>query len=659
MTTFARRNKLRRLGLLLGSALLVVAGVVAWAALPDRRMVDLPALAWQPAGTDLPAAQPIVALAADPTDHTLLVVASAAPPQLYRSADGGQTWGAVGQALAGRQVHALLAAPSVPGVFLAGTSDGLFRSDDGGLTWQAIADVPRPVTPPQRLERFGRSVYALAAGSDGVLYLAGEDDRPWRSPDTGATWEPLAALPLSRLGALLSLAVTPDGGRLLAGSAGDGLFRSDNGGGTWQRVEDIPATFVSGLWFDPAAGSLAYAQTRMGLYRSDDGGLRWQLVEAELDGRADALLPGPSAGEALLLTNAGRVFATADGGRTWQPQGALTRPGTAHGLWRLARTNGIILAAATYAGLWRGDARGERWQPWPDAPGHPMVNDLALAADDSLYLATATGVYRSDDGAATWTQRNIGLPAGAVLSVASAPSAPQVLYAGTEGRGLYRSDDAGYTWHATALKVPTVPGLWVDPADPDHVLIRAAFERVYESRDGGSTWQTPWEGLDLSTELIFVGDVGDGPRTLYAAGTEALYRRVADNGRWEPIALELSGQTVFALAANPKNTSLLYAATSRGVYLSRNGGEAWTPLGRGLERTTVAALAFHPGRPTTLYAGTRQQGVYGSADAGATWQPAGLDGLSVRRLVVTADGRWLVALTDQGVWRAALEGGTP
>lgn len=668
-----RRPQLQRPSflLLLGLAMLFAVGVAAQAISFARRedrfagytgTFDLPELAWQPANVGLPAAQPVVALAADPANPDLLLVATAAPPQIYRSADRGTSWQPVGQALGRRQVHVLLAAPAAPegaSTFLAGTSDGLFRSADGGLTWQPVADVPRPVAPPQRLERFGRSVYALAQASDGVLYLAGEDARPWRSQDAGATWEPLAELPLSNLGALLALAVSPDGGRLLAGSAGDGLFRSDDAGQTWQRAEDVPATFVAGLWFDPADGRLAYARTRAGLYRSADGGLRWEPVETELEGRADALLPGPSAGEALLLTNAGQVYATADGGRTWQPRGRLGRSGTAYGLWRLVGAEDAALAAATHAGLWRGDAAGEAWQPWPAAPGHPMAHDLAAAADGSLYLATAIGVYRSHDAAATWERRSDGLPAVAVLSVAAAPSLPNVLYAGTDGRGLYRSDDAGRTWQATALEVPTVPGLWVDPDDPDHVLIRAAFQRVYETRDGGRTWTTPWEGLDLSTEIVAVGDDGRRPPTLFASGTEALYRRPSGSLRWEPIGRGLDGQTVFRVVVDPHKPGRLWAAASTGVYVSDDGGEQWLPAGRGLEGTTVATLAFGPDEGRTMFAGTRQRGMYRSVDGGRTWRSAGLDGLSVYRIAVLGDGRWLVALTDQGLWRATLVGDAP
>lgn len=616
---------------------------------------------WRLASAGLSVARPTSAFVVDPTDANLMLAAVLAPPQLYRSVDRGASWQPVGQELGGRLVHTLLTIPNARSVFLAGTSDGLFRSDDGGVTWRAIPDLPRPVVPPRGLERQGRNIYALLAAADGALYLTGEDVRPWRSLDQGVTWQPLGALPADA--ALLSLAVSADGARMLAGVDGTGLFRSADGGQTWQRAADVPATFVAGVWFDPLDSRWAYARTRAGLYHSEDGGQRWQPVGTAFEGRVDVLLPGPGAGQALLLTNAGQVYATADGGRTWQPRGKLSRPGTAYGLWRLPNDASATLVAATHAGLWRSDdeggAAGSRWQPWLHGPGPAVANDLTLAADGALYLATPAGVYRSDDDGATWMPRSEGLPAASVLSVAVAPTNPGVLYAGVDGAGLYRSSDGGHTWVTTRLEVPSAPGILIDPTDPDHLFIRAAYQRIYESRDGGETWRTPWDGLDLSTEIIALDWGPDAPLVLFAAGTEALYRSVDGGQSWQPLAAELVGQTVFQVVVDPRDPRRLSIGATKGAYLSRDGGTTWAPWGRGLEDVTVSALAFDPQRPQEAFAGSRYRGVYRSQDSGETWQPAGLEGASIYRLVATAEGRWLIAVTDRGVWRAPLAGGRP
>ncbi len=189
--------------------------------------------------------------------------------------------------------------------------------------------------------------------------------------------------------------------------------------------------------------------------------------------------------------------------------------------------------------------------------------------------------------------------------------------------------------------------------------LRAAYQRIYESRDGGETWRTPWDGLDLSTEIIALDWGPDAPSVLFAAGAEALYRSVNGGQSWRPLAAELIGQTVFQTTVDPRDPQRLYAAATKGAYLSRNGGATWALWGRGLEDVTISALALHPQRPQEIFAGSRYRGIYRSQDGGATWRPAGLEGASIYRLVVTADGRWLIAVADRGVWRAPLAGGGP
>ncbi len=613
-------------------------------------------LGWAPANRGLPGASPALAVATDPRRPAFLMASVAAPPHLYRSRDHGVTWEQVGHELRGRLVYALLFVPNAPDVVLAGTSDGLWRSTDAGRTWQPVGpDLPQPVSLPAGLARHGRSVYSLQAGPDGAIYLAGEGARLWRSRNAGASWEPLSPLPGAT--AILAIAISLDGRRLLAGTDGAGLFRSDDAGLSWQAAADIPVTFVAGLWFDPALDGLVYARTRAGLYRSDDAGRSWQPMAAEVEARIDAVLPGPAAGHALALTNSGPVYRTRDGGRRWEPHGDLGRDGAIYAVLRWPDPGGERLLAAAHAGLLFSDDAGRAWQLWEAAPGFAAANDLAQAPDGTLYLASSDGVYRSTDAGATWTPAGQGLPPAAVLSVAAAPSRPEVLYAGTDGRGLYRSDDAGRTWARTGLDVPTVPGILIHPADPDRLWIRAAFQRVYESRDGGRTWFTPWNGLDLSTELMFLGYRPADPPILYAAGTQALFRSLDEAASWQPIGPQLAGQTVFHLLADPDDPGRLYAAATKGVYTSADDGATWEPWGRGLEEITASALLFHPGRRAVAFAGTKYRGIYRTTDAGRTWHPVGLDGMSVRRLVITADGRWLLAATDQGVWRAALGGG--
>lgn len=604
---------------------------------------------WQQADQGVPAALPIPTILVASDRPALWLVATDTPPQLYRSEDGGRSWERADAGLGGRRVHVLLAVPGAPEVFLAGTSDGLFRSEDGGRTWLMMPDIPASIALPAEGRHPGRQVYGLAAGPDATLYVAGAGAQPWRSTDAGRTWLPLTRLPAG--GAVLALALSPDGRRLWAGSDGAGLFRSDDGGQTWQAVADIPSTFVAGIWFDPQDDRLAYARTRVGLYYSRDGGLTWQRSGVALSGRLDGLIPGPEPGQALVLANDGRVYRSDDGGHRWQWQGRLPRGGVVLTAQRHPADGSILVGHQT--GLWRSDDEGRTWQPWPATPGRPRLYDLTQTADGTLYLATSAGLFRTADPTAAWEPVTADLPTATALAVAAASDAA-VLYAGFEGHGLYRSSDGGRRWTATTLAVPDPVGILVHPRNPGQVWVRAAFQRLYESRDAGATWHTPWQGLDLSTELIALAWVPADPPLLFAAGTEQLYRRVGD-GPWQAVGPLLAGQTVFTLLTDPEQPSHLLLGATRGVYRSTDAGLTWEAWGRGLEEVTVTALLAAPGRSRTLLAGTKYHGLWRSDDGGRTWRPAGLEGRSIVRLLITADRRHLLAVADDGLWRASWE----
>jgi photosystem II stability/assembly factor-like uncharacterized protein len=630
----------------------LLAGLPTACAGPVR---SAPSLDWQPRNDGLLTHAPVLALAFDPVNPQVLYVGTGDPAGLYRSEDGGQTWHPANDGLQGRPVHALLADPGRPGHLLAGTSNGLFATVASGRSWQPIPDLPWPLV-----------VYALARDQDGTLYLAGDRPQPYRSDDGGQTWRPLA--PLAGGSTILSLAVSTDGGLLLVGTDEAGLFLSRDRGQTWQVAAEIGRTTVAGLWLGDRQGHTAYARTRRGLFRSDDRGETRRPLAAGIEERIDALALDPAAGWVYLATNHGRIFRGRHGEDSWLPWGEGWGGRRIVFTLRQAPDDPRVLYAGVEPGLYRSTDGGLSWQLLQGGLGMPQATALAQAPEGTLYLANADGVYVSKDAGERWVRLGRGLPAVPVLSVAVSPADPLVLYAGTDGHGLYRSNDGGQTWTPTALPVPAVPALLLHPADPRRVYARAAFQRVYESRDGGQTWTTPWEGMDLTTEVISLALDPQQPEVLYAGGTEALFKSTDGAGSWQRIAPELAGQTVFAVVVDPADSNVLYAGATRGVYRSADGGQSWQRLGSGagvtllrqgsgMEEITVTALAFHPGgrkgtfalrQSQVLYAGTKYHGVYRSDDGGD-----GLGQTSVNALLVSTDGRWLFAATPEGFYRAA------
>jgi photosystem II stability/assembly factor-like uncharacterized protein len=282
-----------------------------------------------------------------------------------------------------------------------------------------------------------------------------------------------------------------------------------------------------------------------------------------------------------------------------------------------------------------------------------------LAAPTGLLLGTETGLFQWQPAAQRWA------PAGRfpALGVASlALGEDQTIYAGTTTAGVYRSDDRGRHWQELPSLRVGVPALAIDPTNPDHLYMLAAWERVYESYNRGHTWLARWHGLPLTTEAVSL-TLHPYQRLAYLGGDTGLYRSQG-NGSWDWVAPELVDQSVLALLSQPLPAGLgggtvLYIGATRGVYRSLDDGltvqsaKTGQPWGRGLEDTSVTAFLVDPNDPQHLLAGTAYRGVYESTDWGRTWRaigPADLAETVIESLAWGPEGELFVAAAA-GVWR--------
>lgn len=249
-----------------------------------------------------------------------------------------------------------------------------------------------------------------------------------RSPDGGASWEPLAEPD----GEILALAAHPDRhGTLFAGTASGAVLGSRDGGRSWtDRSTGLPGGAVRALAIAARTPDTLYAAIESdGLWTSEDGGASWTL--------------------------------------------AMDRPyadGVEHDLLALASVDtesgmgGIWVYAGTEAGLTRVPDCFCRWQEV--RPGNAM---------DALVSGEAPPPEKP-------------LPKGeSVISLAAAPTDPALIYAGLPSE-IWKSTDAGVSWakaHDAAM-----PRLALDPEDALHV-VAATGAGILTSRDGGLTWTAP------------------------------------------------------------------------------------------------------------------------------------------------------------------------
>jgi photosystem II stability/assembly factor-like uncharacterized protein len=227
------------------------------------------------------------------------------------------------------------------------------------------------------------------------------------------------------------------------------------------------------------------AGTTGGIFRSADGGRTWDEASAGLTTRHVRWLayhPSVSDREFAGTEPAG-IFVSHDGGDQWRGCPEVARLRAEH-----------------------------RWF-LPYSPEAGCVRGFAFHSDRVYAAVEVGGVLRSDDGGETWrlADGSTGEPVfeippaplvhADVHSVASHPSSPDLVFAVT-AEGLYRSDDGGASWTASHAG-SYCRAAWVDPTDPDHVILGPADSvarkngRIEESRDGGQSWSGASEGLDL------------------------------------------------------------------------------------------------------------------------------------------------------------------
>ena len=301
-------------------------------------------------------------------------------------------------------------------------------------------------------------------------------------------------------GRIAAVDAVEENGRItvFVGAASGGVWKSVNGGTTYKPVfdrEDVQS--IGAVAIDPSNSKIVWVGTGEawvrnsvsvgdGVYKSTDGGENWTNVGLKDSEHIAKILVDPTDSNNVLACATGHlwndndergVYQTTDGGKTWNK--VLAGANGSSGCAMIARSKQE--PKTVYAAMW--DFRRQGWTFRSGGPG--------------------SGLFKSTDGGAHWsevTDSNAkGLPAKpwGRVAVQVAESKPQVVYANIEaekGRGLYRSDDGGATWtklDASNYMVwrPFYFGnLIVDPKNPDKIF--KPDGPLLLSTDGGKSFST-------------------------------------------------------------------------------------------------------------------------------------------------------------------------
>jgi photosystem II stability/assembly factor-like uncharacterized protein len=284
-------------------------------------------------------------------------------------------------------------------------------------------------------------------------------------------------------------------------------------------------------------------------------------------------------------------------------------------------------------------------------------------ANTYYFGAPGGGIWKSTNGAQTWTPIFDDTGVASIGALAIARSNPKVIYAGTgeetRGRGVFKSSDGGATWKSVGLADTHFIGtIIVSRTNPDDVLVAAIGDRtrgpdrgVFRSTDGGRTWSKVLF-LDEDSGCPSLAAAADQPRTVYAT----LYPAAGSRGA-SLVAPIVPGAPPPTPAANSRPPQRPPA-----VFKSTDGGATWKRLAaRGLEappvgRQALAVVAGSSGR--VVLAGLRD-GLFRSEDGGESWKRA-TDDPRIRPVGVITDPTdpRIVYVTQTALYRSTDGGHT-
>src|SRR3984957_8844313 len=459
------------------------------------------------------------------------------------------------------------------------------------------------------------------------LYLGTTNSWLYESQDDGASWQRLAKL--AKTDDLLVDNIVVDAsdpktilvGVWVVDHPDGGLFISHDAGKTWTSVEAMKGQSIRALTQAPSDPKIIIAGTLRGVFRSEDSGVHWNQITpaGSMDlHEVESIAIDPKSPQTIYAGTWHLPWKTTDGGANW------------HNI-----KNGLI----------------------DDSDVFSIIIDPTVPT--VVYTSACSGIYRSDSGGELYHKVQ-GIPSTArrtrVLMLD--PTNRNTVYAGTT-EGLYKTLDGGTTWKRMTGPDVIVNDVFVDPKNPQHVLLATDRSGVLESDDAAFSFKASNTGfsqrqvstllVDAKTKTIYAGVVND---KTYGG----VFVSHDDGTTWTQQSDGLQGRDVFNLTQSPQGTIL--AGTNAGIV--RLDGTNWQPIGKIVKSETKTSYVVKKGKRTktekivmipagqiderihdlnasgsTWYAATAK-GIYSSSDQGATWEGGPVLGKPEYRSVVVS-----------------------
>jgi len=646
---------------------------------------------WKPIFDDQPVSS-IGSIAVAPSDPNVVYVGSgeanirgnvATGNGIYRSTDAGKTWKHVWINVG--QIGTMIVHPTNPDFAYAAVlgnpfgpneNRGVYRTKDGGTTWQKVLF---------RDENTGASDVCLDASNPRILFAGMWQARrkPWEltsggpgsglhiSRDGGDTWKRLGpggkdiGLPKGPWGKVCVSVAPSNGQRIYAMIEAEegGLYRSDDGGDKWEKINDKRAIrqrawYFSTFTVDPNNDDIVWFP-QVPLLKSTNGGKTLQRVNGAHHGDHHDIWIDPKNSQRIINCNDGGVDISVNGGGTWfAPPLPISQP------YHIAVDNSTPYRLGS------------------------CLQDIGAMAGPSNSLTG--GISLSD-----W--ENIG--GGEAGHVAFDPADPDIIYAGEYGGyisrfdrrtrqarnvGIYPYNPSGHGGEDLKVRFQWTAPIMISPHDPKTVYHAGNF--LFRTHDGGAHWdkispdltrndrtRQRWSGgpitgdntgVEIYCTIFAIAESPKQKGVLWAGSDDGLVHVSSDDGKnWTNVTANIPDMpdwgTVRCIECSPTDagTAYLVAEAHRMndfhpyVWKTTDFGKTWASLSSNIPADEyVHAVRMDPKKKSMLYAGT-ERGVRVSYDDGKNWRrlKINLPTVAVHDLVVKNDDL-VIATMGRSAW---------
>lgn len=530
---------------------------------------------------------------------------------------------------------------------------GFYKSVNSGSSWVKILDRNRNM-------KIGGYDLEIDFKNPNIFYLASHAG-VYKSTDGGESWH----LPSfwERYSLILDVEMNPFYPQeVLAVSAMDGLFKTNDSGITWKKL-GFDHISVYCLEYDNNQPNLVYIGTDFvedmdlpnGFCRSTDGGETWEVTFHDKDVgdfqtiKSDPNQPGVVYGgglnKALFKNNYPdavpyrSLFKSQDYGISWECINTGLKANFVLS-FLIDSHDSNILYVGTEIGLFKSTNAGTSWQKAGKGIHELKIFSIALDEKNNiLYVGTYMGgVYKSTDGGETFQDISTGITERAFRSLEINPLNPNTMFLAC-ATSLFKTMDNGQSWKRLAIDVLDWHGpsrsIKMDPLDTNTVYMGTYWSvtdsgaGVARSEDGGSSWERKMEGLPADVYINDLDVYADSIQHLiFITSSDGLYQSNDRGETWQKNALT-HPYSFWGIGIHPQDPNTVFVSGLIDfLFKSTDGGQSWRVVDSGNERAFWEKFYFNPHNPDHIFARC-SHGIFRSLDRGETWELFKQDGSTV------------------------------